>query len=407
MYTNVSKIWEHVVKDKKVFGWFGRYKRPDHERRFLQALHSKQTLYFIADRLAETSGRAVSVSSAFIDKNPEFIWPGPSQAKNSTGRGEIADLLVIVKRTDAQGNSTSRGCLVQAKVTDSIADYGTGKSSLQQAALYSAWPSIEFKTAADKKALQGPPKLPIEYALNPSNASPVAFLRILKISPALAATAPIAPRWTFTSNTMIGEPMVITDMPSPGKTSGWLEWLHESHTATRAFEDLDPPGGATPFVELVEALKVVLKRRQADGLWGASGGGDLVREVDLVPASAPITPMQFSTFSSLLANHHVTSASAAANLNSLTIFKKVDKLEAMKTALSRNWRQRLAQAGRRIRVFAAKMIGFRGRPFVVLRVEYGSLVPKERERGPSYPPAPTPSARYPGQSILDSFNLWP
>ena len=405
MYSNVHAIWKHVVEDKAVFSWFGRYKPVDHERRFLQAFHSAGTLYFVADTLAQASGCPVSVSSAFIDKNPVFVWPAPSlpvQASvgSAAGRGEIADLLVVVKRTDSSGHSTSRGSLVQAKVTPSVNEYGKGKSSKQQVALYKSWPSVEFDTQPDRQALANA-GLMTRYALNPSNGSPpFAFLRILKISPVVRPVVPGAPPasvWTHKSAANAEEPVAITDLPEGGRPVAWIDWLMDSHRVSDDFGDLDPPG-STPFTELVAALLVVLKKRQDRQLLGASGG-ELQREI-VRPTVPTAPPPAFATFASLLADQEVDSrvSGGSRRQGKLTRFTPVD------IAPGPLPRRLLALAGRMVRPIAHWITASPPpRPFVVLRVEFGS--PERIEREPRAPD-PSPSRpMYPGQSILDSISL--
>ena len=256
-YDSMEELWKDVCSGNLDYREF---KQTHHERRFLQALHSDRALALMAKEISNGC-RPVTVASAFIDAKPRFKWEG--------GAGEIADLLVIVNRTD---HKEQRGlaCLVQAKVStvsDSLSD---GDSTEQQLALYQSWPDIAFKSKTDLAVLkESIPPMQYEFALNHEGGKwPFPFLRICNIATPNNSVPP-SPLWTTE-----GEPFtVMGSVPeqSPTTLTKWLHTAGDFHKPD-AMEVIDGKDCNPTFRSLVHSLLAVLASRGKNGKFGYSGG---------------------------------------------------------------------------------------------------------------------------------------
>lgn len=271
-YSSMLDIWEHVCSGTKVFK---KYKSHSHERRFLQALHSTKTHEFLARTISSSTGRDVTIGSAWIDGNPRFNW---MQGASRT-TGEISDLLVLVDRTDQKDKVTQLACMVQTKVSDQCNLISpTTPSTVKQLALYEEWPAVSFDDAPDIKAL---PKNQInQFTLNPKKEKwPFRFLQIGLIASMLPGKT-AAPKWVVKSrynSPGADEPFAILgDLIQEPKTL--IDWLTDEvpKPFPTALQALGLPDSAlsknAEFDKLVVALLRVLAVRQAAGKTSNSGG---------------------------------------------------------------------------------------------------------------------------------------
>ena len=267
-------VWKHVCSGTSKFK---KYKSSSHERRFLQALHSRKTHEFLATTISAATGRDVTLGSAWIDGNPRFNW---TLGQDHT-TGEIADLLVIVDRTDQKDKVTQLACMVQTKVSDrSDSIEPTTPSTDKQLALYREWPAVSFDDECDIAALAGKNG----FALNPDKKTwPFRFLQIgLIASPVPGKDGP--PRWLVKSasgSPNAEEPFAMLSMPTaqPKTLVNWL--LNEiPKPLPTEFQSIglqvSPGSKNAEFERLVAEMLRVLAVRQAVGK-KSNSGGQLVR----------------------------------------------------------------------------------------------------------------------------------
>ena len=265
-YASMAELWEHVCSGTSDYREFPQ---PYHERRFLQALHSDRALALMAKEISNDS-RPVTVASAFIDARPRFQW--------KDGAGEIADLLVVVKRTDHKRHH-ELACLVQTKVSNTSNELGDGDSTEQQLALYRRWPKIAFKSEGDLAALREPDIfLQHEFILNPDMAVewPFPFLRICNIATPTTCDQSI-PSWATD-----GEPFAMMGSVPEHSPTTLMAWLRNAGTYAKpdAMEVIDGEDSNPVFCALVHSLLAVLASRKNDGKFGYSGG-QLINECNL------------------------------------------------------------------------------------------------------------------------------
>ena len=263
-YNNLTDLWKHVVSGTDEFKIYQGNKNFDHERRFLQALHSKDALNLMAETLSG-GFRPVTVASAFIDGQPLFNWKG--------GSGEIADILVLVNRTDHKDNKIL-GSLVQAKVTPSHTELDSHPSTLGQLILYATWPEVTFKRKVDQYALELA-DMKISYDLkNGGDKWPFPFLKICTIANPDQSKNPT---WVF-GDLKNQEPYYVTGKISQSDANvghTFTEWLMHSADFCGPythFEAMTGNGHNPNFVSFVNGLTVVLRERQKENKLGQSNG---------------------------------------------------------------------------------------------------------------------------------------